>query len=189
MKKISACLAAAVIAVASLSTLCACAQKGSFRSSFFAMDTAAVLAAADVREADFYALSDDVGEFLSAAENSLSVARTNSYISKFNQAAAGATVKLDEISYEVLTLAKEVYTETDGYFNPAVYYCEDIYGFAARPANTGAMPYDRADNTKSLPEEKYITAFKKLSEHFSEVAVFELDGTYYATKPDYTAKI
>lgn len=182
-------MTAFAVTAASLSTLCACSGKGSFIESFFAMDTAARLAVANVKEADFKALSEEVETFLTSAENSLSCARPNSYICKFNQAAAGATVRLDEITYEVLKLAKEVYIETDGYFNPAVYYCEDLYGFAARPANIASMPYDREDATKALPEEKYITAFKELSERFSEVEIYELDGTYYATKPDFTAKV
>lgn len=187
MKKIFAGIAA--ISVAALS-LCACHKAtAGYLHSFIVMDTAARLAAANVEERDFEALSERVGDFLYAAENSLSTARPNSYIARFNQAAAGATVKLDAISYEVLTLAKELYMQTDGYFNPAVYYCEDIYGFAARPSGVGVMPYDRADVTKTLPEDKYVTAFKELSEHFSEVQISQSDGTYYATKPDFTVKV
>ena len=72
-----------------------------------------------------------------------------------------------------------------------MYNCEDLYGFAARPATAGAMPYDRdgEEETPTLPDDKYVTAFKELSEHFSEVEIFELGGVYYATKPDFTAKV
>lgn len=189
MKKLIACCAA--LAVVPLSATCACKDSGksSYYKSFYAMDTAARLFAADVTENDFDALSDKVANFLSSAENSLSVARSNSYVCKFNRAEAGATVEIDQTFYEVLTLAKEVYLETDGCFNPAVYYCEDIYGFAARTAGVGAMPYDREGDSLSLPDGKYVTAFKELAEHFSEVEIFELDGTYYATKPDFTVKV
>ena len=190
MKKFLAGLAA--VSVAALTFFCACnkaEESSGFKRDFFAMSTYATLYADKVEEADFKALSDRVSAFLTAAENSLSASRPNSYISEFNQAAAGDTVVLDEISYEVLSLAKKVYVETDGYFNPAVYYCEDIFGFAARPANSGAMPYDREDNKKTLPDEKYVTAFKELADQFSKVEIFELDSTYYATKPDYVAQI
>lgn len=190
MKRFVACVAAC--AALSLSAFCACSEKdeGNVLShSFYAMDAVARLDAAEVDKADFNALCSEVGAFLSSAENSLSVARSNSSVCKFNQAAAGATVEIDQICYEVLTLAKEVYSETDGYFNPAVYYCEDIYGFAARPEGAGAMPYDRQGDTLSLPEEKYVTAFRELATHFAEVEISQLNGAYYATKPGYTAKI
>ncbi len=189
MKKFASGVAA--LAVISLSVLCACRDSGksSYYKTYYAMDTAARLFAADVKESEFNTLADKVESFLSDVENSLSVARSNSYVCKFNRAAAGAAVEIDRTCYEVLTLAKEVYAETDGCFNPAVYYCEDIYGFAARTTVTGAMPYDREGDTPSLPDGKYVTAFKELSEHFSEVEIYELDGTYYATKPNFTVKV
>lgn len=193
MKKFLAGITAvATITFTMLSTLCACSggdEGAGLSREYYAMSTYARLVAAQVEEADFNTLSDEVGAFLSAAENSLSASRPKSFISIFNQAAAGATVVLDEISYEVLSLAKEMYAETDGYFNPAVYYSEDIYGFVTRTAGTGAMPYDREDNTKTLPDDKYVTAFRELATHFSEVELFELYGTYYATKPKFTVKI
>lgn len=189
MKKFSACFAA--LAAISLSALCACngSEKSAYYKSYYAMDTAARLYAADVSESDFEKLAGKVGDLLSTAENALSASRSNSYICKYNSAQAGATVEIDEICYEVLTLAQEVYLETDGCFNPAVYYCEDIYGFAARPAEVGSMPYDNDDDTKRLPDEKYVTAFKELAEHFSDVEIFEADGTYYATKPDFAVTV
>ena len=179
MKKFLAGLAA--VSVAALSLLCACnteEENGGFKRSFFAMSTYATLAADKIEEADFNALADEVRTFLYAADSSLSASVPASYVYKFNNAAAGETVALDEISYEVLSLAKDMYVETDGYFNPAVYYSKNLYGFTAQ----GETP-------TTLPEEKYVTAFKELSEHFSEVEIFELDGAYYATKPDFTAKI
>lgn len=190
MKKFLAGLA--TVSVAALSVLCACnneEESRGFKRDFFAMSTYATLCADKVDKADFEALANEVSAFLHAADSSLSASVSNSYVCKFNRAAAGETVELDAISYEVLTLAKELYAETDGYFNPAVYYCEDIYGFAARPANSVAMPYDREDNTKTLPDGKYVTAFKELATHFSEVEIFELNDTYYAVKPDFTASV
>ncbi len=174
----------AVISVAALSILCACNKdegSGTFRREFYAMSAPATLYADKIEEADFEALANEVSAFLYAADSSLSVSVSTSYVSKFNNAAAGETVEIDEITYEVLSLAQEVYAETDGYFNPAVYYSKNIYGFAARPAGGVPVP--------TLPEEKYVTAFKELAEHFSEVEISSSDGTYYATKPDFTAEI
>ena len=186
MKKI--CAVAAVV-LSALTTLCACNEKGeSLSKSFFAMDTAARIVAANFDERKFETLARETEIFLTDADNSLSVARAGSGIYNFNRAAAGSTVQIDEVCYKVLTAAKEAYEFTEGYFNPAVYYSEDLYRFAARPADAGAMPYDR-DTLQKLPDEKYITAFQTLSEHFSEVEVFESDGIYYAVKPDFTVEV
>ncbi len=190
MKKFISCIAAA--AVISVAPLCACNKTNGasgYGRTFYAMDTAARLVASGVEKQDFENLADSVQVFLSAAESSLSVSKPNSYICKFNAAEAGATVEIDETCYEVLTLAKEVYALTGGCYNPAVYYCEDIYGFAARPAGTGAMPYDRQGDTPTLPDEKYVTAFKELSQHFSEVEITALNGAYYAVKPNFTVSV
>lgn len=182
MKKFLAGMAA--VSVAALSILCACnreEENSVFKRDFYAMSTFASLCADKIDKDDFEALADEVSAFLYAADSSLSLSVPTSYVCKFNNAAAGATVELDEISYEVIKLAQEVYAETDGYFNPAVYYSKNIYGFAARPA--GGVP------TPTLPEEKYVTAFKELAEHFTEVEISSSDGRYYATKPEYTAVI
>lgn len=188
MKKFSAI---ALSGVTALCTLCACANKkpNGRSANFFAMDTAAFLVAANVGERQFDGLVTEVSALLYSAENSLSVSRAGSCIYSFNRAAAGATVEIDEICYEALSLAKEVYEQTDGYFNPAVYYCEDLYGFAARPEDAEAMPYDRESVAKELPDGKYITAFRELSEHFAEVEISQSGGKYYATKPDFTISV
>lgn len=180
MKKFLAGLAA--LSVAALTTLCACnkeEESSGFKRDFFAMSTYASLCADKIEKDDFEALADEVSTFLYAADGSLSASRSNSYVCKFNSAAAGATVEIDQTCYEVLILAKEVYAETDGYFNPAVYYSKNIYGFAA--GGNGGIP--------TLPEEKYVTAFRELATHFSEVEISQSDGKYYATKPEYVAQI
>lgn len=191
IKRIFAGVSVAAITAVAAAPLCACDtnEANGYACSYITMDTAARLAAANVSEEDFSKLAAQVGNFLSATQNSLSTSWSNSYVCKFNDAPAGEQVEVDKTFYEVLTLAKEVYAETDGYFNPAVYYCEDIYGFAARPADKGAMPYDRENNTKTLPDDKYVTAFQELSEHFSEVEISQLDGIYYVAKPDFTVKV
>ena len=202
MKFKRACVAAALCAALPLPVaLTACVgvgnnsgsggdKSGSYTQTYYAMDTAARLAVAGVNKEDFEKLSQSVESFLSAAENSLSAARTNSCVYKFNAAPAGTTVEIDQICYEALTVAQTLYESTSGYFNPAVYYCEDIYGFAARPAGAPAMPYDRmAGDAPTLPDEKYVAAFKELSSHFSEVVLSQSDGKYYAFKPNFTVSV
>lgn len=187
MKKI---FAGALTCVLALSSLCACAKEESNESRkayLYAMNTTAVLAATDIDADRFEKLEDSVREFLTEADNALSASRAGSDVYNFNRAEAGSTVKISETCYEVLKLAQEVYAYTDRYYNPAVYYCEDLYGFAARPSGSPAMPYDR-DFQKVLPDEKYRAAFCELSTHFSEVEIFQSDGIYYATKPSYTVE-
>lgn len=137
-------------------------------------------------------LDNEVNSLLSELESSLSASEESSYVYKFNAAEAGATVEIDEHTYNVLQIAYDMYEETDGYYNPAVYYSVDLYGFTARfngSATGEVMPYDRDDPTTQLPEEKYITAFKQLAEHFSDIKIYEENGSYYAVKPEYTVTV
>jgi thiamine biosynthesis lipoprotein len=132
----------------------------------------------------------DVVEFLGELESSLSTSVSTSCISAFNNAAAGESVELDYTAYTVLSKAMDMYTLTEGYYNPGVYYSVDLYGFAPR-ASTTTLEYDRVKQRGDdgltyypLPDEEYVTAFNELSTHFGEVSLFEKDGKYYATKPE-----
>lgn len=190
-KKFAACAAAIVCAIACI-PLSACAEKQEDKTlgrQLYAMGTYARLTAtsSQISEKDFETLADEVSEFLYATENSVSTVVETSYIYKFNAAAAGQTVELDKTAYELLTLSKTLYEKTEGNYNPAVWYCEDLYRFAQRTQSDKEMPYDRAD--KSLPEEKYVTAFCQLASHFNEVKIYEKDGGYYADKPAFTVKV
>lgn len=122
-------------------------------------------------------LWSDVRAMLLDVEASISVSVENSYVSNFNQAEAGEEVEIDRTTYEVFTLALEMYEKTDGYYNPAVYYSVDLYGFS--PNSTGGYPTDG----DGLPTEEYIQAFQSLSEHFGDVLLREKSGKYYAVKP------
>ncbi len=125
---------------------------------------------------------------LTEIENSISIGIDDSYVSKFNAAAAGERIQIDEICYNVLSCAVEVYNLTGGYYNPAVYYSVDLYGFASRLTDE-VQPYDRKDCTSELPEEKYVSAFRTLSQGFSEIILESVDGAYYVTKPDITVQV
>ena len=124
--------------------------------------------------------------FADSVEKSLSLAQPQSAVSRFNAAAAGETVEIDKIAYDVLKLAQEAYAQTDGAYNPAVGIYIDLWGFSPRCTSANyrpTLPYDRADYTAQLPDEKYVEAFRPLTD-FSAVRVWEEEGAYYVYKPD-----
>lgn len=194
MKKFLAC-AAAVTLASSAAFFCGCADRTESRvARTLVMDTAANLViTADFTDTDVVArsaaLNKKVKSYLAEFENSLSVAVESSYIYKFNGAAAGETVEIDALSYRVLSEAKRLYEFTEGYFNPAVYYSADLYGFTANsdyPVKDGGVnanyKYPLMDG--GLPSGEYVSAFKELSAQFSNVTLTESGGKYYAKKPE-----
>ncbi len=194
MKKFLTC--AAAVAVASTAVLfCGCTDNTESRvSRTLVMDTAANLViTADFTDTDVVVraatLNKNIKAYLAEVENSLSVAVETSCIYKFNAAAAGETVRINKLTYEVLSEAKRTYELTDGYYNPAVYYSADLYGFTANsvyPVTENGVnadfKYPLTEN--GLPTEEYITAFKQLASLFGEVKLTQSDGEYYATKPE-----
>lgn len=175
--------------------------QGEYYNVFGTVGTLAVSADFNNSEvvANFNNLCDAVGDFLSELENTLSTAVSTSSISRFNSAAAGTEVQIDEVVYTALKDAIGMYEFTDGYYNPAVYYSVDLFGFTPR-FNTYTytaelstrMPYDRlTDDGQKVsaygePDEQYVSIFRELAAHMDEVRVEERDGKYYAYKPDYT---
>ena len=201
-KKFLALGVAAAITVSACTGLTACAeQKSESYIEYFSAMGGAVAALtipkSKISNTAFYALADRVGSFLTATENSISSTLSTSYIFKFNLAEAGATVELDETSYEVLSLSKTLYEDTGGYFNPAVWYSSDLYGFSTHSAAELAnAPYAREpqkDNDGNtfypLPEAKYVTAFRQLSTYFGGLDLRQSDGKYYAVKPSETVTV
>ncbi|MDE7163390.1 MAG: FAD:protein FMN transferase [Clostridia bacterium] len=195
-KRLVKCGAAFAVCAACV-PLAACAQDRTvYGKNYYAMGTEATyLVAAKTEKETFDDLAARVGDFLAATERSVSATVAQSYVAKFNAAEAGATVEIDQTSYSLFTLAKQIYADTDGYFNPAVWYCEDLFGFAYGISSVDLrekMPYDREgalDGFGTLPDEKYVTAFCELASHFGEVVLTEEEGRYYAVKPDFTVKV
>jgi thiamine biosynthesis lipoprotein ApbE len=70
-----------------------------------------------------------VDSYLVELENSLSTAVSTSSVARFNSAKAGEKVEIDELCYNVLSLALRMYQETEGCYNPGVFYSVDLYGF------------------------------------------------------------
>lgn len=118
-------------------------------------------------------------------------------IYRYNAASCGETLQISRETYEMLTVAREMYSATDGAFNPAVYRLVDLWGFSSRIYSNGAFdtekyPYDRpvtsaefAQNGYPLPDQKYIDAFSDENfTDFSDAAVhfYEESGKYYVVK-------
>lgn len=112
----------------------------------------------------------------------------------YNQLESGKTLEIAPETYEMIQLAQEMYTATDGTFNPAVYRIVDLWGFSSRIYSYGnfGLPYDREvtsaefrKNGYPLPDQKYIDAFSDPGfTDFSEDAVKleERNGKFYVTK-------
>lgn len=152
--------------------------------SFYCMNTQAELVISDKfigdKKEKFTSLCDEIETQLRSVENSISLSVTDSSISKFNSAEAGATVEIDKNCYEVLTCAKKIYTLTGGYYNPAIYYNVAAYGFNEAFADL-ISPSDR------IPPDEEIEKYNSLYAHFGELQVYQDESNrYYAVKPEET---
>lgn len=134
------------------------------------------------------ALHEEITGLLTSLDSSMNIANENSYISQFNSAEAGSEIEIDYHTYQVLSIAIRMFEETDGYYNPGVYYSVDLYGFGVR-SNNEARPYDRKDPSVELPDNEYVTAFQQLGESFAEVSTYQRDGKYYVSKPEKTVTV
>lgn len=134
------------------------------------------------------ALHEEIKALLTSLDSSMNIANENSYISQFNSAEAGSEIEIDYHTYQVLSIAIKMFEETDGYYNPGVYYSIDLYGFGVR-SNNEARPYDREDPSVELPDNEYVTAFQQLGESFAEVSTYQRDGKYYVSKPEKTVTV
>ena len=135
------------------------------------------------------ALHEEITGLLTSLDSSMNIANENSYISQFNAAEAGSEIQIDKDTYEVLNIAIKMFEETDGYYNPGVYYSVDLYGFGVRSDDDEVRPYDRKDFSVELPDNEYVTAFQQLGESFAEVSTYQRDGKYYVSKPEKTVTV
>ena len=93
---------------------------------------------------------------LGTLEDTLSVYKEGSDIDDFNNASAGTKLEITPLTYRVLTYAKEVYENTNGAYNPALFPLSDLWGFTDRFVNgtyTPQKPYDREKPFEQLPDE------------------------------------
>lgn len=175
MKKFRAAILSLIVALTVL--LCGCGGGEFSNPCFFsAMHSDVTVAAYGKSDGDFKNLCIDIKNRLSKIEASVSVTDENSYISKFNRAPAGEKVQLDECAYELLTLAKKIYDQTEGYYNPAVYYSVQAF---TKEKN---QPF-------TLPSTETTDKYKQLSDGFKDIEIKAENGAYYAVKPQNRVEI
>ena len=126
-------------------------------------------------------LADGVYDILEDIESAISATDENSAVSRFNAAEAGEKLQISKIAYDVLSIAKNVYEQTEGYYNPAVYYGVQAFGF-----NSSARYPETEDK---LPAKEVTDKYASLASHFYEVELYESEGSYFVTKPDYTVEV
>ena len=159
----------------------------SLGNNFLSMNTQATLVVSDrftqEKKDKFEDLCYVISRTLNDINSSLSANVVNSSVNKFNEAEAGETVEIDITAYKVLSLAKEVYTLTDGYYNPAIYYNVQAYGF--NEASDMDKPLD-----ERIPHNYVIGKYNELSSHFGEIEITkDTSNKCYATKPTKTVEI
>ena len=156
--------------------------------SFFSMTAKAELVVSDDFSSDeakakcntFFQV---VGAKLYEIEKYISATVKDSDIHKFNEAAQGARIEISRITYEVLSEAKYVYELSDGYYNPALYYNVEAYGFAG--------DNEKPTTKDELPSDNAIAKYTELASHFNELKL-ENNGEedkYYVTKPLYVVEV
>lgn len=119
---------------------------------------------------------------LAEIEEAVSISVESSDISKFNELKYGESMQISELTFDLLTEAKNAYADTNGLYDPTVYNLVDLWGFTPRFNDYNYSPstkYDRAyeNGALPLPQEKYISAFTKLAD-FSKIEILgnEKDG-------------
>ncbi len=184
MKKIFPVALSAVISISAFTVGCNF-EKLDTSPYFFAMASDATLnippAVVQEREKDCYRLYGETRALLNNIDRSISASLSTTYIHKFNEAAAGSKVELNETAYAVFSLAKEAYEITGGYYNPAVYYNVIAYGFGSA---------ERYPSTADdLPTDENIEKYNLLSAAFKDVQLLTENGKYYAIKPEVSITI
>lgn len=126
-------------------------------------------------------LADGVYDILEDIEAAISSTKKTSDISRFNEAEAGEELQISPITYNVLSIAKKLYNDTEGYYNPAVYYGVQAFGF-----NSSSNFPQTVDE---LPAADITDKYADLASHFVEVKIEEREGNFYVTKPAYTVEV
>lgn len=160
----------------------------SMHESFYSMTAKADLVVSDDFSSDeakakcntFFQV---VSAKLYVIEKSISATVKNSDIYNFNEAAQGARIEISKTGYEVLSEAKYVFELTNGYYNPALYYNVEAYGFAG----DNEKPTSKAE----LPKDETIAKYTELSSHFNELKLEydEAESKYFVTKPSCTVEV
>ena len=193
MKKV-ACIAAAAL-LTGVFALSACTGGETLRAkdeyNRFGSQIRWVYSTAEELDAD--ALWAQMTARTAEIESGISVSVSGSAAARFNEAAAGTEIAVDETAYGILQTAAAMYAETGGAYNPATGLLVDLWGFSPRHRAVDyqpAPPYDRQNFEETLPEQKFIDAFSAPAmTDFSAVVLSETDGGYSIAKPAAVASV
>ncbi|MCM1534111.1 MAG: FAD:protein FMN transferase [Corallococcus sp.] len=139
-------------------------------------------------------LFNEINKFINKIDSLADTQTETSDVYRYNHAVCGTKLEIDEHTYNIMLVAKEMYSATNGAFNPAVYRSVDLWGFSSRLYSEPKYgeAYDRTWNRSDdgdlyypLPSEEYVQAFSEPDfTDFSDKAVILSveDGKYYVTK-------
>lgn len=180
-------LAVSAVVLACTMALCACGTTLAAFDDYDHFGTMTRWVYVREKTQDAQAIWDKLTARADEIENSVSTEIEESDISRFNAAAAGERVSIDADTWQMLTVAKEVYEETSGQYNPATGLLVDLWGFSPRHRKANyapELPYDREDFLEELPAEKYRKAFSsECVLGFSKVELGQDERGYYVVKP------
>lgn len=125
-------------------------------------------------------------------ENSVSLTKSDSDLNKLNEAEENKKIRISETTYEILSIALEVWRSTSGAFNPAVVGLSKLWNVDIEGINT----YKPAGGTKasswhcpdSLPTREEIEAEMKNC-NMDDLILETVDGKYYASKRNASLKM
>lgn len=147
---------------------------------------------------------EEIGETLKSINDKFSTESQDGIIFALNNRLE-IEPECDDEFISVFNTAKQIYANTNGLFDPTVKNLVDLWGFSKRYQENDYQPYyafDRQRNEDggfSLPDEKYIEAFKTLTD-FNSVNVVgntvemnapyqTVDGVNYYQKLDFSGLI
>lgn len=134
---------------------------------------------------------NDIHEFISTVDLLADTQTKTSDVYRYNHARCGTKLEINEHTYNMLLIAKEMYNATNQAYNPAVYRLVDLWGFSSRIYTNMqyGQSYDRQwdllKDNYPLPDEKYVQAFSQSDfTDFSDnsVVLSQEDGKYFVTK-------
>ena len=135
----------------------------------------------DGAKTKFDSLIVDINLLHGNIDRAVSTAVANSDINAFNAAEPGETVEIGPVAYEIMSTAMDIYTFTEGYYNPALYYNVLAYGFGSAQ--------DYPHKVSELPKDDLISKYTDLASHFGEIVLSENEGKYFVTKPDCSVEV
>ena len=124
------------------------------------------------------ALTEEIAAMLLEIERLLDPEDEDSDVYRINHAEAGEAVAVDETTYELLSLSRELYEETEGAFSPALYALTELWGFSS--ANEGYYSEPRPE-----PDAAEIAAALAAA----DMGNIELGGDLTVTRTDSAVQV